>query len=270
MAYKGYHLIEVRQVQYIVLVAGKTTNIANMMQDLLGSAYNVVDVENKFNFMSLKLENVLDNKPKPLFVLPKKDSVVSNTIIKKFRVYHPYLKQRNISEETARKYDIGFDSKNQHITFPIKTIMGKCIGIGRRSILKKAYYYPPEMQKPLYGLFELEYPIRYLYIVEGPFNLWSLSEWGKKAVAMLGTGTVYQYEQLKDIKCDGYVLALDPDDAGRNGIKKLIKYLLDLGKTKIFVLDLPDGRDVNDLTRDEFKQTNVLSYKEWQYKYKYF
>ena len=87
---------------------------------------------------------------------------------------------------------------------------------------------------------------------------------------MLGTGTSFQLEQLKDVQCDGYILALDPDDAGRNGTKKVGNYLIEHNKNRIYVIDLPDGKDINDLTQDEFKQMGLLTYKEWQYKYKYF
>ena len=96
--------------------------------------------------------------------------------------------------------------------------------------------------------------------MEGPFNLFSLSQWGKNAVALLGTGTDYQYQLLSEVKCNGYVLCLDPDNAGRNGIRKIIKYLLKKKKRNIYVALLPDGRDVNDLTKEEFENIEIVSY----------
>ena len=249
---------------------GVTTDLSNMMREILGSLYNEIEINTRFDFLSLAVKNVLNNKPRVQFAIPKKVEVVSESLLKQFRQYHPYLAQRGISENIARLYDIGYDAVNQHITFPIKDINNRCIGVGRRSILQKEYFYPPQFTKPLYGLYELEHPIRTLYVVEGPFNLWSLAEWKKKGVALLGTGTAYQYEQLKDIKCDNIILALDPDDAGRRGIFKLSKYLIDNNRKNIYVADLPDGRDVNDLSFEEFRQVEVLTFKEWQLKYKYF
>lgn len=248
---------------------GVTTNVAEMVKDLLGTLYNEDEVEAKFGLKTMMYNASLVETAKPLFSIPKKVNVSEN-ILRAFRKYHPYLKQRGIGEETAQIYDIGYDEYNQHITFPIRDIRRNCIGIGRRSILKKQYLYPPEMIKPLYGAYELVYPLNYLYVVEGPFNLWSLKEWGKRGVALLGTGTNYQYERLVEIECTGYVLALDPDDAGRHGINKLGKYLEENKKTKIYVLDLPNGRDVNDLSHEEFRYTEVISFREWQQKYKYF
>lgn len=249
---------------------GITTDLPNVLKDILGSLYDEIDVNTRFNFTSLVIQNIINTKPKVQFAIPKKVDVVNENLLKQFRQYHPYLAQRGISENTARLYDIGYDAINQHITFPIRDVNSRCIGVGRRSIVQKQYFYPPQFRKPLYGIFELEYPIRTLYVVEGPFNLWSLSEWKKKGVALLGTGTTYQYEQLLKVKSDYIILALDPDDAGRNGIFKLGKFLKENNRKNIYVADLPDGRDVNDLNFEEFRQVEVLTFKEWQLKYKYF
>ena len=264
-------MIKVLQDNYIVSAVGEQTNLLGMFQKLLGSLYNEAEIENKFHLRQMMYQSVLQEKPKPLFELPNNISYVSDSILRRFRgIYHPYLASRGINKETAEKYDIGYEDENKHITFPIKDQQNRCVGIGRRSILKKEYYYPSGMIKPLYGLYEITFPVNYLWVVEGPFNMWSLSQWGKKSVAMLGTGTTYQYEQFKDLQVDGFVLALDPDSAGRNGTKKLAEYLQSIGKTKLYVYDLPEGKDVNDLSEDEFRLYEVIPYYEWRQKYKNF
>ena len=88
-------------------------------------------------------------------------------------------------------------------------------------------------------------------------------QWGKSGIALLGTGTEYQYKLLSQITCYGYVLCLDPDEAGRNGIKKLIAYLLKKHKRNIYVALMPDNKDVNDLTKEEFDQVQVVYYQEF-------
>lgn len=97
--------------------------------------------------------------------------------------------------------------------------------------------------------------------------MWSLYQWGKSAIALLGTGTPYQYELLKNIKCNGYVLCLDPDEAGRHGTLKIGNYLQKYKKT-IYVADMPVGKDVNDLTKEEFSLVTILTFNEWKIKYK--
>lgn len=103
---------------------------------------------------------------------------------------------------------------------------------------------------------------------EGPFNLWSLAQWGKSAVALLGTGTEYQYKLLSKVKCNGYVLCLDPDDAGRKGTNKIGKYLTRRHKL-VYVVDMPVGYDVNDLTKEQYDVLEVLDFNIWQQKYNY-
>lgn len=249
---------------------GERTTLIGVLQKILGALYDPVEVENKFHFNQMKVQSALQEEPKDLFELPVVNQYVSESMLRRFRGSYPlYLKNRGINEDTAKLYDIGYEDENKHITFPIKDMYGNCICVGRRSIIRKEYFYPPNVTKPLYGVYELEFPITYLWVVEGPFNLWSLTQWGKKAVAMLGTGSSYQYSQFKQIQSDGYVLALDPDDAGRHGTLKLAEYLqTELDKHKIFVCDLPNGKDINDLTQEEFKYCEVLTLNEWYKKYK--
>lgn len=104
--------------------------------------------------------------------------------------------------------------------------------------------------------------------MEGPFNLWSLAQWGKSAISLMGTGTQYQYRLLKDMKCCGYVLCLDPDAAGRKGTNKLGMYLTKFKKS-VFVVDMPDGYDVNDLTKEQFSELFILRFDVWKQKYKF-
>lgn len=123
------------------------------------------------------------------------------------------------------------------------------------------------MVKPVYGIYELSMKLNYVFVVEGPFNLWSLRGWGKQGVALLGTGTERQYKQLLTIDCEGFILTLDPDDAGRHGTYKLGMFLTKHNR-KVNVCLMPDGKDVNDLTFDEFKQVEVVTFNQWLFLYK--
>lgn len=243
---------------------GVTMNIDSMVQKILGVLYNEDEVESLFKLKTLVAQSVLIQKPKTnLFKIPS-NNTVSEDILRHYRTYHPYLQQRGITKEVAQIYDIGYDDFNKQITFPIRDINKNIIGVGRRSILYKKYFYPANMIKPLYGVYELPRFIRYLWIVEGPFNLWSLRVWNKTGVALLGTGTEYQYKQILNINCEGYVLALDPDEAGMRGTYKVGEFLLSNHKHNINVSLIPVGKDVNDLQEDEFKNIPVVTYKQWK------
>lgn len=246
-----------------------TTNIVSMLQDILGNKYDEDEIESKFGLSAgLAKESLIkEEKAGPVFKIPN-NIIIKEQQLRTYRFYHPYLKYRNISEETAKKFDIGYDEYNKHITFPIRDIYNRCIGIGRRSIYEKQYLYPDGMIKPLYGVYELSKYIRHLWVVEGPFNLWSLYQYGKTGVALLGTGTNHQYMELLKINCLDYVLALDGDNAGHNGIKKLGNFLQDKHK-KVYVACVPNAQDINDMTIEQFMYMEVLTFNQWKKLYGY-
>ena len=80
----------------------------------------------------------------------------------------------------------------------------------------------------------------------------------------MGTGCKHQYEILNKVGIRSYILALDPDGAGRQGTLRFIK---SIKNCMISIKDLPDGKDVNDLTKEEFFSAPLLSIDEWRKKY---
>lgn len=242
-----------------------TTDILSMIGQILGSKYNEQELESLFRLRTIVTNsNIEYNTKVELFKIPQKFNTTEMEL-RNYNYYHPYLEQRRISQEVAQIYNIGYDDFNKHITFPIRDTNKNILGVGRRSILQKKYIYPYQMEKPLYGVYELPRFVRYLWIVEGPFNLWSLKGWHKSGVALLGTGTEAQYNQLLNINCSGYVLALDPDEAGIKGTNKLINFLLENKKYNIYIALLPNGKDINDLTEQEFNTLHIVTYKQFNY-----
>ena len=74
--------------------------------------------------------------------------------------------------------------------------------------------------------------------------------YGRQAIALFGTGSSEQIEQLKNLPQRKIILALDGDEAGKNGINKILNKV---DNKIITVLKTPeDGRDINDLTKEEF------------------
>lgn len=244
---------------------GFTGDTHTVLKELLGDKYDKEDANNVLGLDDLEFEYRLNSNP-VLFTIPPKEQIkyVSREELKRYRYYPDYLKNRNISMKTAEKYDIGYDIRTDEITFPIKDIYSNCLAVGRRSIQGKRYDYPRGFTKPVYGVYEL--PSRmsnfYVYIVEGPFNLWSLYEYEKLGVALLGTGTRNQLEQLLTINCKGFVLALDGDAAGRKGNMKIAKFLLK-HKREVFVACVPDFEDINSMTPQMFHQMEIKEYWEW-------
>lgn len=195
------------------------------------------------------------------YIQRKQTTFVSEEELKSYRYFVPYMKERKLTDEVIIKYDVGFDANfipkgktepTPCITFPVRDINGNTLFICRRSIKGKMYNYPDGVQKSLYGIDMIPKNCRTLYIAESCINALTLVGWGYTAVALLGTGNDYQFSQLKQLGMFEYVICTDGDDAGRKSAKKLRKELRKTGL--VWTVPMPDGRDVNDLTKEEFDE----------------
>lgn len=173
-----------------------------------------------------------------------------------YRYYHPYMYKRKLTNDIINKFDIGYDKNTNCITFPVRDENGNCLFVARRSVVGKFFNYPTNIEKPVYALYELyqlkEFPTE-IYITESMINALTLWTYGLYAVALNGTGTQYQIEQLKKLPCRKMILALDPDDAGKKGANKLYNHLK-FYKVVTFLKGIPRGKDINDLSEEEFKK----------------
>ena len=83
------------------------------------------------------------------------------------------------------------------------------------------------------------------------FTLWKLDY---PAICLFGTGGGNQYKMLNKLPIRHYILALDNDEAGKKGSRKLVQYL---GKTKLLSkVHYIDNRDINELDED-FKKLKI-------------
>ena len=181
---------------------------------------------------------------------------VSEELLKQYRYYHPYMYQRGLTNEIIERYDIGYDAVTNCITFPVRDIDGKCLFLARRSVIGKMFMLPPDKNKPLYGVYELDYNKPDIYICESFFNALTLAKWGYNAITLMGTGSAYQYGLINQLPFRTMYLCLDGDTAGRLGAMRLCN---NISSNKIvYEYLMPDGKDVNDLTLDEF---TAISYK---------
>ena len=126
----------------------------------------------------------------------------------------------------------------------------------RRSIAGKFFNYPTGVTKPVYGLYELPDNCKSVIVCESCFNALTCWVYGKPAVALLGTGNSYQIQQLKELGVNEFVLAFDPDEAGRKATEKLKCALHSVAIVWSYA-NIPAGKDINDLTKDEFDNLYV-------------
>lgn len=182
----------------------------------------------------------------------------------KYKQSHPYFIQRKLHPRVIDFFDLGFDEKENSVTFPVKDVNGKCTFIARRKIDKKFFNYPKDVEKGLYGLFEIYtlmrrgIEIKEIYVTESIIDALTIWSFGKYAIALNGTGSFSQYKQISQLPFRKLILALDNDSAGETGCEKIKKQC----KGKLFYrLDLGDRKDVNELkSKEEFEQCQVKLY----------
>lgn len=225
------------------------------------------------NFVTMEIEKrtpiELNLSRKKDIILPEIETpnYVSEEELDSYRYTHPYMYKRKLTDDIIELFDIGYDNhftiKNNNggsisyrcITFPNRDIEGHTLFIARRSVDVKFFHYPKGTTKPVYGLYELlqrfgnDLP-KELVICESMFNCLTSWVYGRPAIAFNGTGDEYQYKQLEKIPIRKFILALDPDEAGDKGRKRFHKYFD--GKRMVTDLIIPKGKDVNDLSKEEF------------------
>ena len=191
------------------------------------------------------------------------DNITNDTIsnfiteeeLDKYRYIHPYLYERGLTDEIIERFDIGYDRERKEITFPVRDIEGRCVFVAGRSTERKFFRLPQGLNKPLYqGYRFVDGSYKICYVTESFLNCLTCWKYDKPAIAMLGTGNKKQYEILNKLPVREYILAFDPDEAGRKATERFRKNVH--GKI-IKELVYPDNRDINDL-QEEFLNCKVV------------
>lgn len=182
-----------------------------------------------------------------------KSEWVSEEELDSYRYYHKYWKERGITDDDIIElFDLGYDPKTNEITMPNYNKDGKCVFVARRSIIGKRFSYPKNVEKIVYGIYQLyqleKFP-KEVYITESMIDCIYLWQFGRYACALNGLGTKSQFDELCKMPCREFILATDNDEAGmkarvvlRNNIKnKLITEVV-----------LPTNKkDINECTKEE-------------------
>ena len=175
---------------------------------------------------------------------------LDESILTEYDYYHDYMWYRKLSKEVVDMFRVGYDKNRQAITFPVYDEKHRLVMVTARSVNTKMFWIPAEVQKPVYLLYHLlENNIKTAYVVESQINalyLWSL---GYSAVALFGTGSEQQYETLRKCGIRNFVTLFDGDTAGQKGSYRFRKNM----PKDVFIttIDLPAGKDVNDLSAEE-------------------
>ena len=180
---------------------------------------------------------------------------VSEEELESYRYIHPYMYKRGLTDEIIEKYDIGYDKNTDCITMPIRDKNGKTLFFCRRSVKTKFFNYPSGVEKPIYGIYELPKDCTEIVVCESVFNALTCVKYGKPAISLLGTGNNIQYQQIKELPVRRILLGFDGDEAGDNAA---IRFKKNVTNKIVHQYEIPRGKDINDLTKEEFDNLRVL------------
>lgn len=196
---------------------------------------------------------ISDIKYLPEITIDKpKESVqlLDESELKKYQYYHEYMWKRKLSKEIVDRYEVGYDPKQNMLIFPVRDEKSRLRFVTGRSVTSHRFMIPKDTDKPVYLLYDMiRRNVNHVYICEGQIDALYLNSIGLEAVALIGTGSRYQYEILNKSGIRNFTLMLDGDAAGRKGIQRFQSNIRD--DVLVNVIYLPEGKDVNDLSKEE-------------------
>lgn len=236
---------------------GYSASLPQFVADCFGEEYSFGEQWLMERFGNILLQkNVLLPEIK-LDNSPKQVKGLSEEALAQYDYYHPYMYQRGLTKEVIDMFRVGYDSKRDAITFPVWDDKGVPLFVTARSVRDKKFYIPSEAEKPVYLLnFVKKWGIDSVYVAESQINTLVLWSWGYPALGLFGTGSPHQYDILKRSGIRSYTLCLDGDAAGDKGIARFKANMPE--DVLITVKKLPRGRDVADLTKEQFDSLEII------------
>lgn len=223
--------------------------------------FNTVEIETRpnimegFNERNNRLNDRNINRLDNLNNNPVNNAYISDEELDSYRYIHPYMYSRGLTDEIIERFDIGYDRERKEITFPVADLYGTVRFIASRSVKNKFFWLPKGEDKPIYQGYRFTSGVyRTAYITESFLNCLTCWKYDKPAMATIGTGNQKQYEILNKLPVREYILAFDPDEAGRKATERFRKNVH--GKI-IKELVYPDNRDINDL-QEEFLNCKII------------
>lgn len=168
-----------------------------------------------------------------------------------------YYAKRGIPDELVKRFRLGYldspDEAKRKVYMPVFNSAGEVVFFQTRNIHNKSFYLPKGAKKVLWGANEVTGPS--VVVVESIFNALTLWKFGFQAVCVFGTGDELIYEQLLELPCRSFIVALDSDEAGQKGSKAMSAFLRSAGRLVSTVIIDEPGKDLNDfahLSEEDF------------------
>jgi DNA primase len=166
-----------------------------------------------------------------------------------------YYLGRSITEESIKKFSLGFSEKQDMLTIPVHAPDGMPVGFVGRSVEGKDFKNTPGLPKSkvLFNLHRVKTADR-VYVVESSFDAIRLDQCGLPAVATLGSNVSNIQIEILQKYFNNIIVIADNDEAGENMKTKLVKKL----GSRITVVSLDNKyKDIGDLSDDDIKKLDV-------------
>ena len=162
-----------------------------------------------------------------------------------------YYAGRYITEDSIKKFSLGFSEKQDMITIPVHSPDGMTIGFVGRSVEGKEFKNTPGLPKSkvLFNLHRVK-TSSVIYVVESSFDAIRLDQVGFPAVATLGANVSASQMKLLEKYFNNVVLVADNDEAGAIMKDKLIEKLGSL----VSVINIDKKyKDIGDMDDDAIR-----------------
>lgn len=216
--------------------------------------YGVKDTEIAGDFEELDFSFLEKEAPKYL----------DESVLDGMQSYHPYMDKRKLTRKVCEMFKVKYDPKTECLVFPVWDEAGNLCLLTRRSVVSKMFLIDKDKEKPVYLMNQIRsMGLDTVVVCESQINALTLWGWGVPAVATFGCNVtdkqmdIFNHSGLRHV-----ILAFDGDEAGRKGTRKFIQKVRD--GILVDVCILPPGKDVNDLTKEEYASLDVKSSYEWE------
>lgn len=162
-----------------------------------------------------------------------------------------YYAGRLITEDSIRKFDLGFSEKQDMVTIPVHSPDGIAVGFVGRSVEGKEFKNTPGLPKAktLFNLHRVKTSSK-VYVVESSFDAIRLDQCGFPAVATLGANVSNFQTDLLQKYFNNIIVIADNDEAGGNMKDKIIERL----GSRVSVVQLDKQyKDIGDMSDDAIR-----------------
>ena len=229
---------------------GYKANLIRFVADCLSVSYRAATEWMLDNAAYTIMEDYREFNPYPpeVYCNYAELPVITCEQLEQYDYIHPYMFKRKLTDEVIDRFEVGYYPEEKCLTFPVYA-NDRCLFVAKRKTDYKKFIMPSVVPKPIYGLPYVKGSS--VVVCESIINCLTCYVYGKEAIALFGTGSKAQYDMLKTSGIRAFYLALDGDEAGRKGIKRFAENRPP--NAFVYVMKLPDGKDINDLSKEEFE-----------------